>query len=198
MITGYTVQEMSAKSSPDTEKLAYFFCQHDNEASSQATTILKSIIKQCLDQDEKLYDANALAIDLLLKTPEDLDSLEAFLSELILSLNRIVIFLDGIDECSNKEMKSTLRSLRKLVSQKPSGLKLYMAGDERITDLVTSSLSPTHGISTGCPEAIIDLQALVGQLVAFKRQDEDLVIGDDHLHQEVIEVLCTASQGMCV
>ncbi|TIA29036.1 hypothetical protein D6C79_10067, partial [Aureobasidium pullulans] len=38
--------------------------------------------------------------------------------------------------------------------------------------------------------------ALVRQLVATKRQDEDLVIGDDHLHQEIVDVLCTASQGM--
>ncbi|THY32221.1 hypothetical protein D6D01_02645 [Aureobasidium pullulans] len=196
VITGYTVQEMSAKSSQGTEKLAYFFCQHDNEASLQAKTILKSIIKQCLDQDEKLYDANALAIDVLLQNPENLDSLEAFLSELILSLNRIVIILDGIDECSNKEMKSSLKSLRKLVLQRPSGLKLYLAGDKRITDLIALSLNPTHGMSTGCLEARMDLRALVGHLVATKRQDEDFVIGDDQLHQEIVDVLCTASQGM--
>ncbi|THZ68945.1 hypothetical protein D6C85_07104 [Aureobasidium pullulans] len=196
VITGYTVQEMSAKSSPDTEKLAYFFCQHDNEASLQATTILKSIIKQCLDQDEKLYDANTLAIDALLESPNDLDGLEAFLSKLVSGLSRIVIILDGIDECSNKEMKTTLKSLRKLVLQKTSGLKLYLAGDERITDLVASSSNPIHGMNTGCLEARIDLQALVRQLVATKRQDEDLVIGDDHLHQEIVDVLCTASQGM--
>lgn len=195
-MTGYIVQEMSAKSSPRTGKLAYFFCQHDNEASLQATTILKSIIKQCLDQDEKLYDANALAIDALLESPNDLDGLEAFLSKLVSGLSRIVIILDGIDECSNKEMKTTLKSLRKLVLQKTSGLKLYLAGDERITDLIASSLNPTHGMNTGCLEARIDLQALVRQLVATKRQDEDLVIGDDHLHQEIVDVLCTASQGM--
>ncbi|TIA16985.1 hypothetical protein D6C80_04215 [Aureobasidium pullulans] len=196
VMTGYIVQEMSAKSSPGTEKLAYFFCQHDNEASLQATTILKSIIKQCLDQDEKLYDANAFAIDALLESPNDLDGLEAFLSKLVSGLSRIVIILDGIDECSNKEMKTTLKSLRELVLQKTSGLKLYLAGDERITDLIASSLDPTHGINTGCLEARIDLQALVRQLVATKRQDEDLVIGDDHLHQEIVDVLCTASQGM--
>ncbi|THX74208.1 hypothetical protein D6D05_07076 [Aureobasidium pullulans] len=196
VMTGYIVQEMSAKSSPGTEKLAYFFCQHDNEASLQATTILKSIIKQCLDQDEKLYDANAFAIDALLESPNDLDGLEAFLSKLVSGLSRIVIIFDGIDECSNKEMKTTLKSLRELVLQKTSGLKLYLAGDERITDLIASSLNPTHGINTGCLEARIDLQALVRQLVATKRQDEDLVIGDDHLHQEIVDVLCTASQGM--
>ncbi|THX79338.1 hypothetical protein D6D04_05225 [Aureobasidium pullulans] len=196
VMTGYIVQEMSAKSSPGTEKLAYFFCQHDNEASLQATTILKSIIKQCLDQDEKLYDVNTLAIDALLESPNDLDGLEAFLSKLVSGLSRIVIILDGIDECSNKEMKTTLKSLRKLVLQKTSGLKLYLAGDERITDLIASFLNPIHGMNTGCLEARIDLQALVRQLVATKRQDEDLVIGDDHLHQEIVDVLCTASQGM--
>jgi hypothetical protein len=50
-MTGYVVEHLSAKYSQSTEKLVYFFCQYDNRASLQVTTVLQSIIRQLLDQD---------------------------------------------------------------------------------------------------------------------------------------------------
>jgi len=196
VMTGYVVELLSAKYSQDTEKLAYFFCQYDNETSLKVTTILQSIVKQLLDQDDDTFTANESSIDALLDNPHDLSSLTDLLAHIVDSSKGVVVVLDGIDECSLTEMKLLLKSLRSLVRRQPSGLKLYLAGDSRITDLMKSSLNPDFVLSTRMPEAGSDLKMLVQQLVDARRDDEDLVVGDPRLYRDIVDVLFTGSQGM--
>lgn len=195
-MTGYVVESLAAMYSQSTEKLVYFFCQHDNKASLQAAAILRSIIRQLLDQDDGMYAANESSIDTLLDDPHNFVSLQEFLFNIVHRLQRTVIVIDGIDECSMAEIKSLLKTLRDLLLLQPSGLKVYLAGDDRITDLVQSLLKPDFVVTTHTLEAEIDLKELVQQLVDARREDEDLVAGDPDLYREIVDVLCTASQGM--
>ncbi|KAG2160451.1 hypothetical protein JADG_000190 [Aureobasidium aubasidani] len=107
---------------------------------------------------------------------------------------RISPLLESVQQFS--KVVETFVSSNPQIAALVSGLKLYLSGDERITELITSFLSITYVVNTHCLEAMSDLQTLVGQLVAAMRQDEDLMIGNDRLQKEVVEVLCTASQGM--
>jgi len=195
-MTGYVVESLSAKYSQSTEKLVYFFCQYDDETSLQATTILQSIIRQLLDQDDARFTVNERSIEATLDNPHDVRLLEALLLDTISSLKSVVIILDGIDECPLSQMKTLLKILRSLILRQYAGLKLYLAGDDRITDLVKSSLDPGYVVSTGVPEAGSDLKELVQQLVDAKREDEDLVAGDSDLYDEIVDALSTTSQGM--
>lgn len=195
-MTGYVVESLSAKYSQSTEKLVYFFCQYDNETSLQVTTILQSIIRQLLDQDGDTFTANEPSIDALLDNPHDLDSLERLIFDIVVKLKSVIVVLDGVDECSLTEMKMLLKTLRRLILRQPAGLKLYLAGDDRITDLIRSSLNPDFVVSTHVPDADSDLKELVQQLVDVRREDEDLVAGDSNLYREIVDGLCTASQGM--
>lgn len=95
----------------------------------------------------------------------------------------------------SQEIESLLKALRSL-TLRPSGLKLYLAGDGRVTDLIESFLDPGFVVSTNSPEAGLDLKELVQQLVDARRKEEDLVAGDPDLYQEIVDVLYTASQGM--
>jgi len=195
-MTGYVVELLSAKYSQSTEKLVYFFCQYDNESSLQVTTILQSIIRQLLDQDDDRFTANESSIDALLDNPHNLSSSINLLADITDSLKSVVVILDGVDECSLTEMKLLLKTLRSLMLRQSPGLKLYLAGDSRITHLIESSLNPKFVLSTRVPEARSDLKELVQQLVEARREDEDLVVGDPDLYQVIVDVLFTASQGM--
>lgn len=93
-------------------------------------------------------------------------------------------------------MKLLLKVLRSLELRQASGLKLYLAGDDRITDLVQSFLSPDFVVNTHVPEAGLDPKELIQQLVDSKKDDGDLVAGDPNLYQEIVGTLCTVSQGM--
>lgn len=195
-MTGYVVESLSANYSQSSDKLVYFFCQYDNESSLQVTTILRSITRQLLDHDDDRFIANEPSIDALLENPDNVQSLEALIVNISNSLKSVVIILDGIDECSLTEMKKFLRILRSLMLRQLPGLKLYLAGDNRISDLVKSFLNPGFVVSTQAREAGTDPEELVEQLVDARREDEDLVVGDPNLYQEIINVLCTESQGM--
>lgn len=196
VMTAYVVESLSAKFSHSTEKLVYFFCQHDNETSVQVTTILQSLIRQLLDQDGGRFLANERNIDIVLDNLHDVALLEVLLSDIVNTLTSIVVVLDGIDECSTREMKLLLKTLRSLVLRPQSSLKLFLSGDDRITDLVKSFLSPDFVVSTQRSEAGADLKELTQQLVDARREDGDLVAGDPCLYQEITDTLCTASQGM--
>ncbi|KAH0360412.1 hypothetical protein KCU65_g9409, partial [Aureobasidium melanogenum] len=196
VMTAFVVEQLSAKTIQDSGKLAYFFCQYDNETSLRATTVLRSIIRQLIDQDDHIFSENQSQIDALLDNLYDVSLLEDLIFDIINGLKSAVVIIDGIDECSDFEMKSLVRILRSLMLRKPSDLKLYLAGDDRITNIIVSSLTPKFVVNTHRPEAGSDLQELIQQLVTVKREDEDLVTGDPSLYQEVVDVLRTASQGM--
>lgn len=195
-MTAFVVEQLSAKSNQLFEKLVYFFCQYDNETSLKATTVLRSIIRQLLDQDDRIFTGNEAKVDSLLDDLYDLTLLEALLFDIINGLKSVVVIIDGVDECSNPEMRSLVKILRSLIFRKPSGLKLYLAGDDCITDIIVSFLTPSFVVNTQIPEADSDLKELIHQLVTARRQDGDLVTRDSGLYQEIVDVLCTVSKGM--
>jgi Cdc6-like AAA superfamily ATPase len=188
IMTAYVIEALSAKYIQSSEKLVYFFCQYDNEATLQAWFILQSIMRQLLDQEHDAFSANETSIDELL--------LEGLLSDVVGSWHNIVVVLDGIDECELTEQELLLKTLRNITRRQATGLKFYLSGDDLITDLVQSLLNPGFVVSTRMPEAKADLVEFVHQLVNAKRESGDLVVGDPSLCQEVADVLCTGSQGM--
>ncbi|KAG9563865.1 hypothetical protein KCU71_g6443, partial [Aureobasidium melanogenum] len=196
VMTAFVVEQLSAKPIQASEKLVYFFCQYDNETSLKATTVMRSIIRQLLDQDDRTFTENQPKIDALLDNLYDLSSLEALSFDIINRLKSVVVIIDGVDECSNPEMRLLVKTFRNLMLRNPSGLKLYLAGDDRITDIITSLLTPNFVVNTQMPEAGLDLQELIQQLVTARRQDGDLVTRDPGLYQEIVDVLCTSSKGM--
>ncbi|KAG9849258.1 hypothetical protein KCU98_g2796, partial [Aureobasidium melanogenum] len=196
VMTAFVVEQLSARPIQDSDKLVYFFCQYDNEISLKATTILRSIIRQLLDQDDRVFTENQSKIEALLNNLHDLILLEDLFFDIINCLKTVVLIIDGADECSNSEMKLLIKTLRSLILRKPSGVKLYLAGDDRITGIIMLSLAPSFVVNTRTPEAGSDLQELIQQLVTARREDGDLVAGDPSLYQEVVDVLRTASQGM--
>lgn len=196
VMTAFVVEQLSAKPIQGSERLAYFFCQYDNESSLKANTVLRSIIRQLLDQDDRVFTENQSKIDALLANLYDLDLLKALFFDIINGLKSIVVIINGVDECSRSEMKLLVKTLRSLMLSKPSGLKLYLAGDDCVTDIIVSILAPSFVVNTHLPEAGSDLQELIHQLVTAKRADGDLVTGDPSLYQEIVDVLCTASKGM--
>jgi Cdc6-like AAA superfamily ATPase len=72
VMAAYVIEALSAKYIQSREKLVYFFCEYDNEHSTQAATVLKSIIRQLLDHEDAAFTANETSIDELLKNPHDL------------------------------------------------------------------------------------------------------------------------------
>ncbi|KAG9849747.1 hypothetical protein KCU98_g2699, partial [Aureobasidium melanogenum] len=192
--TAFVVEQLSAKSMQGSEKLVYFFCQYDNETSLKATTILRSIIRQLLNQDDRIFTEHQSKIDALLDNLYDLGLLEVLLSDVVNCLQSVVVIIDGVNECSEPEMKLLLKTLSKL--RKSCGLKLYLAGDDRITSMIMLFLEPSFVVNTHTPEAGTDLQELIHQLVSARREDGDLKTGDPSLYQDIVDILCTASQGM--
>lgn len=200
VLTGFAVEHVSAQRSHLPVKIVCFFCQYNNEISLQATTILRSILRQLLDQDMVLFKAIEPQLETLLEqNPLDVTRLEHLLSDILKSIKStypVVMIIDGLDECSERQMKLVLKALRNVKLLNPRGLKLYLAGDDRITDLITTIIDPAFVVYTQSTEASSDMEELVRQLVFAKREDGDLTVGDMLLFDEIVEALSKGAQGM--
>lgn len=199
ILTGFAVEHLVAEHSQAYTKIVYFFCQYDNEMSLQATTMVGSIIRQLLDQDTNLFRKNEHKVrDLVEQKHVELAQLESLLLDILADIDRTVMILDGLDECSDKEMKLIIKTLRSIKLQGPPGLKLYLAGDDRINDLITTFIEPAFVVHTQSTEATSDIEELVKQLVLTKKEDGDLKVGDMLLYDDIVETLSTGAQGMFV
>ncbi|THX20504.1 hypothetical protein D6D17_00616 [Aureobasidium pullulans] len=197
ILTAYAVEHLSAQCSQTTAKVVYFFCQYNNEMSLQATTILRSIIRQLLDQDAILFKMNELSVKVLLEhNPLNMARLEALLLSVISNIGNTVVIIDGLDECSAKQMKLILRTLRNIQLHSPSRLKLYLAGDDRVTGLVKDYIQLDYTIQTQSAEASSDMEELIRQLVLTKQENGDLKVGNIHLYEQIVETLSKGAQGM--
>lgn len=197
-MTGYVVEYLAAKHVQVSEKIVYFFCQHDDETSLKAATILGCLARQCLDQDVNTFNTLESEAVALSEDPQDMRRLVDLLCAVVKRTGRIIIVFDGLDECPHKEMMLVLRVFHNIMHQNPAGLKLYIAGDSRIADLVGTLLNPRYIVSTHSPKGATDLQDIVQQLVATKRDDGDFVVSDNRLYQEVVDALSAGTQGMSV
>ncbi|THX33193.1 hypothetical protein D6D12_01670 [Aureobasidium pullulans] len=196
VMTGYVVEYLAAKHVQVSEKIVYFFCQHDDETSLKAATILGCLARQCLDQDVNTFNTLESEAVALSEDPQDMRRLVDLLCAVVKRTGRIIIVFDGLDECPHKEMMLVLRVFHNIMHQNPAGLKLYIAGDSRIADLVGTLLNPRYIVSTHSPKGATDLQDIVQQLVATKRDDGDFVVSDNRLYQEVVDALSAGTQGM--
>lgn len=115
----------------ESDRIAYFFCSHDNVASLKANTILSSLIKQLLNPDN--IDAS---LELTLKAV--LSSQDIFYPDLeplllkAVSLSRVqYLFIDAIDECSDIDRKKVLKALAKVMHEPKRQIKLCLSTRDR-------------------------------------------------------------------
>lgn len=109
---------------------------------------------------------------------------------------RVFIFLDGIDECKEKERERFLPWLKGLQSSSASVIKLFVASRDEID--IKRALKDSPTIAATAQSVSSDISRVVEESVRAKVGEERLCVQDPDLVQEIIDTLVRGARGMYI
>lgn len=178
----------------------FFFCQFDIATSLKAETILRSIIRQYLNDSQIPKDIQSILQDITQNTSLSLievrSHLQSLLQKRIASSRKTYIFIDALDECQKKERDVVLAFLRVAIASSQSKLKVFLTSRDNIINEVKKLHSPLRHQSMGSPGALSNLNVFIKDALVDKIKDGELIVGDDTILLEVQDALLAGAQGM--
>ena len=176
--------------------IAYIYCDHSESNTLTASSILASFVKQlllyldilpwpALVQEKLEYNLRHSRKCLL---PHELISI---LFDLLSVFDKVVFFVDGLDECDSKERDELLYSLDRL--QHNQDLKVFVASREEMD--VSQYLPNRLHISVSKENIAADICLYVEKAVANNIVNKGLT-STSSVIQDIKSSLIQGSQGM--
>jgi hypothetical protein len=149
----------------------YFFCSRYINSNKLCNEVLRALISQLLrfNQDHALYIyTNYIQSG----KASSMIQLRTALRDILTSMPRSRIILDGLDECQELDRKAILGELIKLTVMPETSCKLFVSA--RDNTYVSRSLRkmPTLCLTTECPELGSDVQTYVRKTISEILQEE--------------------------
>jgi hypothetical protein len=175
---------------------AYFFCRFNDEASILADTILRSLLRQCLDANSLPKDIESDLVNLLRQTWVDSSALCGILKCAISRYHTVYMIIDGIDECDTSQRSIVLKSLSKLINSSAGIVKLVVASRNTAVRPLTASSTRILDINIRQKQFQEDVGTFIDETLALRIDDHTLHVGDPHVVIEVREALLSGAKGM--
>lgn len=179
-------------------RINYFFCRYDDETSLRATTILSSLIRQCLDVENLPKTVESRLAEYLKDPPLNALQLESLLQHVIASSQVHFIVIDGVDECKTNERKTLFKVFRRLLERSGSTLKLLLISRDSISTEVKLLHRHLHHVQMNRPEASSDIETFIKDEIQERVASKDMVVGDSNLLEDIQDALIRGAQGMSV
>ena len=172
----------------------FFFCRFDDQDSLKATTIIGSIARQLVnDSPEDKFRGFSR------ETP-----VVEFLKNTLSNTRQYFIVLDGLDECSEEQIRETCGMLHDLLSLPHLHIKLFWCSRPNVVDWLPLRLQSQQHINLESVESQGHIASDIGKLI-HSRLDEwlhgdspQLRIGDQTLPWTIVQCLENEAQGMYV
>ena len=175
--------------------VSFFFVRFDDHQSLKAEVILKSIIRQALNQSGLSEQMEASLEQALLDLSSGFEELLKLLQNIVAALTTLYIVIDGLDECEKRERDELLEALSSL-TMVTSNTRFFLASRENVSGEIKRRFPALEHLSMSCPSAQSDIAAYVESAVQDKLQSEDLVVGDPSLIEEIKLALTEGADGM--
>lgn len=178
----------------NTSQIIYFFCQFDNDESLRASTILSSLVRQCLDAQSLPQPIESRLTNLLQVSYPEAKELGILLKDVIAKTS--FIFIDAIDECNRFERSTLLKVLHDLEILCSSKVKIFLAVRQGIVEEVEKMCKPCCQATMGSIEANLDIMTYTRDILAEKKESGALVVGNPKLLDEIKDALVQEANGM--
>ena len=179
-----------------TARIAYLFCEFDNDASTNATTILRSIARQLLHGETMTDAIKDELIDLLRPGQLSIQSLAKLLHYAAAQPGVQFILIDALDECTDEDRKAVLKILGDLITNAKCNVKIAVSGRAEYNEYSLGLCDNQYMIDTSSPEARSDLDIFIDRLISIKVAEGELVVNDPALLTEICEALRERADGM--
>ncbi|KAI9732361.1 MAG: hypothetical protein M1834_001568 [Cirrosporium novae-zelandiae] len=179
--------------------IVYFFPRFDEDASLQAETILRSIIRQSLENlDDATFpnDLESCLINITKSPITGIKDLQTLLQKRIAISRTFYIIIDALDECEKSEREIIFSILSSVIASPQSNAKVFLAGRESIDKEIKRWFTSRQHVSMGSPEAHSDIVTYTREVIDERLSTEDLVVGDIDLVENIQNALVQGAQGM--
>jgi hypothetical protein len=174
----------------------YFFCRFNDKASILADTILRSLLRQCLDASSLPTDIESNLVKLAPQTWVDPSALCELLKSAISKYHTVYMIIDGIDECDESQRLIVLQSLSKLIKSSAGIVKLAVASRNTVVRPLTTSSTRILDINRRWKQFQEDIGTFIDENLALRIDEDTLCVGDPHIVIEVREALLSGAKGM--
>jgi ankyrin repeat domain-containing protein 50 len=173
--------------------VAYFFCKYDEAESLKSRTVIGSIAKQLLSHVKpEVFDSVDLRDMSFSNTHQVLEYLMKFLPS---EQPAYFLVIDGMDECSENELKLLIQHLSTLLASMVN-LHLYCSGRPDVYQQVSASLQPRYKVSMS--EACSEISQYIKSELEQRLELGSLCLGDPTMILTIQDALVEGSQGMSV
>jgi ankyrin repeat domain-containing protein 50 len=173
--------------------ISYFFCRYDEAESLKARTIIGSIARQLLSYVEpEVFDR----VDPLHRDFLDTDQVLEYLRNLLPSENQeYFILIDGLDECSEKELRLLIQQLKALLASRHI-FHIYCSSRPDKHRWISAYLPPRWNVSMS--QARSEIAEYIENALEERLKSSSLCLGDPALILIIQDALVKGSQGMSV
>lgn len=177
-------------------RIIYFFCQFDNAESLSPFTIISSLIRQCLDAETLSQSLQSRLVDLLKFPGPELCQMGVLLSD-VLGFNKAsFIIVDAIDDCKKSERGIILRLFRDVMASCLSVVKLFFAVRQGMVQEVGNIFKSCYETTMSSSEAHLSIRTYIKEVLAEKKENKDLIVGNPELFSQIQEALTEEANGM--
>ena len=186
IITSTVVERLMEKCKENNEVVLHFFYRHSHKDTLTAAAIINSYIKQLLyhvDALEITYppdvEANLRRFFGRRAIPLNFDEVtDKVFIPMVLHLQYVILVIDGLDECDNKEVWKVLKVVRSILAKSKS--RAFISGRESLD--IKTSVPDTITIDISDTEISSDISEYIDWKVKEKMQEREIT-----QDQEVIE-----------
>lgn len=161
-----------------------------------ADTILRSLLRQCLDASSLPTDIESDLVNFLRQACVDSSALCCVLNSAISRYHTVYMIIDGIDECDMSQRSIILKRLSKLINSSTGIVKLVVASRNTAVGPLATSSTRILGINNRQKQFQDDVGTFIDQTLALRINDDDLHIEDPHVVLEVRDALLSGAKGM--
>lgn len=184
------------------ELATYVFPRFDDSISLSAETVLRSIIRQCLNPDDVTGEIET-QLSILKDFGLDMNITMTLFRLCTSGLSKLYIVIDALDEFEKEERSALLQSLLSIISLPDSKAKLFLVGRSSISMDIRKFFPGCQEKSADCGDVQADIEAYTRETIALRQGEsfslqEKLILQDSALSQEIIEALTNGADGMYV
>lgn len=185
--------------------IVFFFCQHDNEKSLRARTVLCSLARQLLTIDSLSSEMEELLTGSLSQISVDPANLQKIFAGVVRwrsSIDKdLRIVIDGFDEMAIHERSIVLQALRALWTAAETHVGVFLSSREDAGYEMRKIFSPPQTILSkrmSCKEASEDIATYTHFSLQERLNGGDISFTDNDLIKDVEEALINGANGMYV
>ena len=173
-----------------------FFCQYNKAETLKARTLLGSLIRQCL-VEENLPASHETYLDQILShEPLNVEDTKAFFLKVLSEASEEqVLVVDGFDEMIHDQRSVVLDVLRHISGSADARVKVFISSRHDVGKEIEQALPKLINRSMSCQSVVKDVATYIKLAIAEKVQLDILKVGDNALLPIVEEILVEKSNG---